>query len=127
MRFLGVDYGEKRIGLALSDEEGRLAFPKEIIINDKNVFEKIRDIIKKEIVGSIVVGESVNARGEPNPIDEKIKSFISGLEKEFGLPVYSEKEFFTSVEARRYMPSPELADASAAALILQRYLDKIKK
>ena len=46
-KFLGIDYGMKRIGLALSDENGTLAFPKEILPNDLNLFKKIGDILKK--------------------------------------------------------------------------------
>ena len=56
MRFLGIDYGTKRIGVAVSDENGMLAFPKEIIQNDKNTFDKLSEIIKKEKTVSVTVG-----------------------------------------------------------------------
>ena len=48
MKFLGIDYGTKRIGLAISDENGILAFPKEILTNDTNTFKKIEEIIAEE-------------------------------------------------------------------------------
>ena len=48
MRFLGIDYGTKRIGLAISDENGKIAFPKEILPNDFHVFDRLGVLIKKE-------------------------------------------------------------------------------
>ena len=48
MKFLGIDYGTKRIGVAISDEEGILAFPKEIVLNDSSSFKRIGEIIKAE-------------------------------------------------------------------------------
>jgi putative Holliday junction resolvase len=144
MKFLGIDYGTKRIGAAISDENQMLAFPKEIVLNDKNVFEKIGEIIKKENVGEIVVGESVDFSGKLNALSGRIEVFILELQEKFNLPVHKQKEFLTSVEARRSKNgkmglSPSQAhskvkqiksgriDASAAALILQRYLDRRKK
>lgn len=122
MKFLGIDYGTKRIGIAVSDERAVLAFPRVILKNDKNIFKNIRQIIAAENPQAIVVGESLNFKGRPNRIAAEIETFILELEK-FNLPTHSEKEFLTSVEARRYSEA-EKADASAAALILQRYLDR---
>ena len=143
-RFLGVDYGTKRIGVAISDENHALAFPKEIIENNSNTFSKLDDIIKKENVGEIVVGESVDFSGKLNALSGRIEVFILELKEKFRLPVHKQKEFLTSVEARRSKNGKKnfsqsqshsklkqrksgRVDASAAALILQRYLDKINK
>ena len=135
-RFLGIDYGIKRIGVAISDENGRLAFPKEIVLNNQNSLTRIGEIIKTENISAIVVGDSVDLMGKENPISKEITSFISKLESDLKLPVYKEKEFLTSVEARgregkeknnaKKIKKTESVkvDASAAALILQRYLDK---
>ena len=141
MRFLGIDFGMKRIGIALSDENRTLAFPKEIVPNDKNKYKKISEIIKTENISEIVMGESVDFSGRLNMLMAHIELFIKELENEFHLPIHTQKEFLTSVEARRSKDgkkdmSPSQAhsklkntkagrvDASAAALILQRYLDK---
>ena len=141
MRFLGIDYGTKRIGVAISDENGSLAFPKEIILNDSNTFKNFGEIIKNEKISEIVVGESVDFSGQLNALSARIEIFISELEKNFKLPIHKQKEFLTSVEARRSTDGKrELnqsqahsklkdkkrgrVDASAAALILQRYLDR---
>lgn len=145
VRFLGIDYGTKRIGVAISDEEGILAFPKEIVLNTKDSFKRLRKIIEEENISDIVVGESVDFSGKLNILSARIEIFISELKEEFKLSVHKQKEFLTSVEARRYQDFGGQAhkaesgnqhsrlkqiksgriDASAAALILQRYLDRI--
>ena|ERR1035437_3095119 len=143
-RFMGIDYGTKRIGVAISDENHTLAFPKEIIPNDANLFKKLNDIIKEENIYHIAVGESVDFSGKLNALSGRIEVFILELSERFHLPIHKQKEFLTSVEARRYKNLGGQArqanahsrlkqiksgrvDASAAALILQRYLDKINK
>ncbi len=140
-KFLGIDFGTKRIGVAVSDERGILAFPKEIILNDSDFFIKIGEIIKQEKIDEIVVGESVDFSGKLNALSARIEIFTLELKEKFGLPVHKQKEFLTSVEARKSGSdkktlSPSQAhskvkqiksgriDASAAALILQRYLDR---
>jgi putative Holliday junction resolvase len=141
MRFLGIDYGTKRIGVAISDENHTLAFPKEIIQNDSKILGKLGEIIKKENVKEIVVGESVDFSGKLNALSGRIEVFILELSERFNLPIHKQKEFLTSVEARRYENLGGQArqanahsrlkqiksgrvDAGAAALILQRYLDR---
>ena len=98
-RFLGIDYGTKRIGVAISDENGTLAFPKEIVPNDLNSFKRISEIINKEKVREIVVGESVDFSGKLNALSGRIEVFILELEEKFKLPIHKQKEFLTSVEA----------------------------
>ena len=141
MKILGIDYGTKRIGLAITDENHRLAFPKEILTNDSSTFKKLGEIIKAEKISEIVIGESVDFSGKLNALSARIEVFILELEERFHLPIHKQKEFLTSVEARkspnaktRLSPSQAHSkvkqiksgriDASAAALILQRYLDK---
>ena len=126
MRFLGIDYGTKRIGLALSDEEANFSFPHDVWANDKSFFQKITDFIKEKSVGAIVIGESLDFKQQNNPIMEDISALKERIEKEMKLPVYLEPEFFTSAEARRLQGKHEKTDASAAAIILQSYLDKKK-
>ena len=129
MKFLGIDYGTKRIGLALSDEDGKLAFPKETLKNDGDALNIIVDLIKVENVGEVVVGDSTDFSGAENKIVVEVETFISQLAGKIIIPIRKQKEFLTSVEARRYGNSKgdmrKSVDAGAAALILQRYLDKI--
>lgn len=144
MRFLGIDYGTKRIGLAISDENNSLAFPKKIVTNDANTLKSFGEIIAKENIGEIVIGESVDFSGKLNVLSARIDVFILELQEKFKLPIHKQKEFLTSVEARKSGNTKKKLsssqahskvkqiksgriDASAAALILQRYLDKINK
>jgi len=139
MRFLGIDYGTKRIGLAISDENKRLAFPNEILLNDFNLFKKIGEVIKRENITEIIVGESTNFKGQPNILSKEIEAFILKMGELFQIPIHKQKEFLTSVEARgregkskndarkNKKPESKKVDSSAAALILQRFLDKRNK
>lgn len=130
---LGIDYGAKRVGVAYSDEMGSLAFPKAILENDKNLIKNILKIVEEEHAGAIVVGESLDLAGKPNQIEGEIKKFIEEIKKYTSVSIHRQKEFLTSVEARKTIISKEKSrkvekrdkkvDASAAALILQRYLD----
>lgn len=136
MRHLGIDYGSKRVGIAISDEKGMMAFPKVILLNNLSLIEAIGVICNDEDVSAIVLGESHDLSGEPNKIMGSIEELKRNLEAELDLPVYFQKEFMTTVEARgrsgkevnsarKVMKENGVpADASAAALILQRYLDK---
>jgi len=136
MRFLGIDYGSKKVGLSLSDDNGRMAFPFKIVPNSLELVDVVHNICGEEEISAIVIGESTDLSGVPNKIMGSIEEFKRNLEAELELPIYFQKEFMTTIEARGRM-GKELnnakkvtkekqiqADASAAALILQRYLDK---
>jgi putative Holliday junction resolvase len=136
MKYLGIDYGTKRIGLATSDTGGSLAFPLTTIKAGPRALGEIVAIIKKEGVEAVVMGESRNFKGEPNAVMENIEQFKKDLEELAGLPVAYEAEFLTSAGAARQFegdfgrkdkPSQEKLDASAAAMILQSFLDRNKK
>ncbi len=124
MRFLGIDYGKKRVGLALSDESGTLAFPYKTLFNSKDLIEEILKIYKKEKVDNIVLGRSQTLKGEDNPIMKDIKIFKEKLENKINTSIYLESEFFTTVEAFKIQGVNNNVDASAAAIILQRFLEK---
>jgi putative Holliday junction resolvase len=118
---IGVDYGRKRVGIAVTDEEDKLAFPLEVVA-EKEALARVRALAQKRGARTVVVGESKNFSGVDNPVMEDIRRFASELQSE-GLTVVLEPEFLTSAAASR-LQSPERLDASAAALILQSYLDK---
>jgi len=136
MRYLGIDYGSKRVGLAISDEGGVLAFPYKILSNNLELVDNIHNICGEEEISAIVLGESHDLSGQPNKIMGSIEEFKRNLETELDLPVFFQKEFMTTIEARgrggkeinnakkTVKIKQERADASAAALILSRYLDK---
>lgn len=136
MKHLGIDYGQKRIGIALSDEAGKVAFPKTVFTGGRETLSKIHKLIKEEGVGAVVLGESRDLSGAPNPVMEDIEQFKTDLAELCGLPVHYEREFFTSAlaarqfapeeKSRKQHPDQAMLDASAAALILQSYLDRNK-
>ncbi len=126
MRVLGIDYGTKKIGLALSDEEGDFAFPYAIVKNDGTFFETLKMICDKEKVKTIVVGYSLSQSGQENDIVEQVRFIVEKIKKECVLPVFMQNELFSSVEAHRYQTKKGDRDDSAAAIILQRFLDSKK-
>lgn len=134
MRYLGIDYGSKKIGLALSDEGGAMGFPHAIIVNTSQVINELCALIAKENVGAVVIGESRDLAGGENPIAENARALGARITERSGTPVFFESEVFTSAQARR-APEKEsksrgakrraAVDASAAALILTSYLSRI--
>ncbi len=130
MRILGIDYGSKRIGIAVSDETAGFAFPKGVLPNDGKIFAGLAKIIHDEGVTSIVLGDPGD-----NKISTDVRKFAKSLEEKFGLSVVMEKEFMTSLHVSQAHGKKPIArqtkkevgpkkDDSAAALILQRYLDR---
>jgi putative holliday junction resolvase len=126
MKYLSIDYGAKKVGIATSDDEGRMAYPCMIAQNDKTLMPDIKEIVRAMGIREIVIGESLDQYGKPNEIMKSIRAFAVKLEDELDLPVHFEKEFMTSLEARRFQ-GKHIVDDSAAALILQRYLDRVNK
>ena len=126
MRYLGIDFGSKRVGLALSDESGSMAFPHKVIDNDGNLLNSVLEIIENEKIESIVIGHSVDNEGKDNPIHTATKEFITDLTLETGLPVHLEEEQFSTQEAIRLQGRNDKTDASAATVILNSYLSKQK-
>ena len=126
MKYLGIDYGQKRIGLAISDETGSFAFPLLVISNSDDIVEEIAKIIKEHMVGEIIVGESKNFDQKENKIMKEIKPFVKKLGQATGLPIHMYPEFLTSEEAKRLQGKNDMHDASAAALILKHFLEAKK-
>lgn len=125
MRYIGIDYGSKRIGIALSDSSGRMAFPHSIVLNRKSAQDEILALIKKESVGAIVTGDSRDKNGLQNLIMLDARPFCDLLAEKAGLPIYYRLEAYTSVQAAHIQGDNAMNDASAAAIILQSYLDGI--
>ncbi len=128
MIYLGIDYGKKYIGLACSDEGGVMAFPMHVLKNNKTVINIIEKICKDKSIDHIILGESVDQQGGQNAIAHDIENFKKVLESTLELPVTYEKEQFTSAHARHGGSEQKgRIDASAAALILQRFLERNNK
>jgi putative Holliday junction resolvase len=124
MRYLGIDFGEKRVGIAISDEDGKIAFPSVVLVNDNSLMKNIVDLCMKNGIEMVVMGESRDYKGQINTIMWKIQGFKKQLET-IGFKVVFEPEFMTSVQASQITGENKMLDASAAAIILQSYLNKI--
>lgn len=122
-RFMGIDYGSKRVGIALSDEGGVIAVPKAVLPNNRFLFGEVKNLCEGHGVEEIVLGESMDFKGNSNPIMKDILLFKGELERDLHLPVHLEPEFMTSHQAAREQGNHALLDASAAAIILQSYLN----
>lgn len=127
MRYAGIDYGTKNIGIAFSDEEGTMGFPHGVLSNDSKLLSQVRTLCAEKEVGMVVIGDSHMHSGALNPVAELARAFGKQFSEESGIPVVYESEAFTTAQARR---SPEGQwekkgkdiDAKAAALILTSYL-----
>ncbi len=124
MRFLGIDFGTRKAGLAISDEEGRMAFPLCVVEVDSSFPSYIRDVVVERGVGAIVIGDSRDFHGEENPLMKSVHAFRRAFEKLSDTPINLEPEVLSSKEAARLQGYVKKLDASAAAIILQSFLDK---
>lgn len=133
-RLLGVDYGSKRVGLAISDPEGRFALPLGVVArkDDRGVARRISEIVLREGVAGLVVGEPRRLDGTRGEAAERAARFARRLETATGLPVALVDESLTSVEAERRLgaagvdaaPESGRVDAVAAQILLQEALDR---
>lgn len=125
-KYLGIDYGEKRVGIAISDDLGKVAFPKVVFENNSELLQKIVDLCKESNINKIVIGESKDYRGEENKINPKIISFKRDLANLIKLPILLEPEFMSSMQVEKTFGKNDMLDASAASIILQTFMDKEK-
>lgn len=132
MRALGIDFGEARIGLAITDPEGRLAVPLETFerSNDRRAVGKIRAVARRENVELLVLGDPVHVDGRDSEMSDRVRRFGAKLGDATGLPVHLVPEALTSVEARRRLEGagvdvrahPERLDAVSAQILLEEFL-----
>ncbi len=131
MKYLGIDFGTKRVGVAVSDDSATLARPVAVFKNDSALYDELNQVIAHEGVGTIVVGNSAG-----NPVQFEIDEFIATITLSTMMPVETMTEAFSSMEAHggkgkermaaranKAPQKPTDLDARAAAVILQRYLD----
>jgi putative Holliday junction resolvase len=134
LRALGIDFGEKRIGLAISDPEGRIALPLTTLErrNDRSAVRQIAEIARSEGVVRLVLGEPVGLDGVRGPAAERVRRFGEKLAEVSGLPLELVGEALTTVEAGERLRQagidprrePGRIDAVAAQILLQEALDR---
>jgi putative Holliday junction resolvase len=124
-KILGIDYGEKRIGLAISDESQ--TFARELdILSPKEFFNQINHLILNHEISLIILGWPLNMSGEETKKTKEVESFKLKVESETGLPVETIDERLTS-QMTEFLPGGNRdKDSLAAQILLQNYLDKNK-
>ena len=122
MRYIGIDFGTKKVGVSVSNEKGTIAFPKIILPNNSQLIPEIKVLIEEYGVECVVIGDSRDIDDTENPLMREAKEFGEDLAA-LNITVAWEREDFTSEVAREVQKNINKTDASAAALILQSYLD----
>jgi putative holliday junction resolvase len=134
MRILSLDWGEVRIGAAISDPDGKIAFPLDHVIQTKQAFEEIKKLIAEKSVAKIVIGNPKNLKGEESASSEKVAGFVQKLIEITNSPIELLDERFTSVQAQKILQEQGISekdqraikDNIAAQIMLQQYLDTKK-
>lgn len=136
MRYLGIDYGEKRIGLAISDPIGIIAGKLKTLenISWNNAIAELQSVINENSVEGIVIGLPKNLKGEETQQTLKVKGFIAFLKEKIKIPVHEWNEMFTSKQSNNILIDADVSrknrkkfvDQLSAVLILQGYLDSLK-
>lgn len=134
-RILGLDYGSKRIGVAVSDPLRIIAKGISVIEQSPSMMEEIRMLVTSYDVGEIVVGMPFTLKGEKRQTAEEVEKFMNRLHEALNIPVVSIDERFTSQLAqetirlmgvkKKQRQVKKTIDMTAAALILQQYLDRL--
>jgi putative Holliday junction resolvase len=133
-RILGIDFGTVRIGLALSDPTGTLASPLPHL--EKKTISQINaaltELVETHEISRVVVGLPRNMDGSYGPAAEKVRDFISKIQGSLSVPIETQDERLTTVQASKQLSQIGLnqkelrkkIDSSSASLILQQYLDR---
>jgi putative Holliday junction resolvase len=122
-KILGIDYGSKRVGLAISDESQTLA--RELAIwSPKEFWEKILDLVEKEQIQRVIIGLPLNMSGQDSDTTMYARQFAEKLKKQTEVAVELMDERLSSVMAAGMPGGHENVDSLAAQIILQNYLDK---
>ena len=135
MNVLGIDHGDKRMGIAASDDLGMLAHPLEFILAApyEAFLTRLKTIMAERQIEQIVVGMPRNMDGSYGPQALKVQDFLAALKKSVVVPIQSWDERLTSVSAMKNLREAGVnakkakvkVDASAAAVMLQAYLDSL--
>jgi len=132
MRYLGIDHGTKRTGLAICDANETIVSPLAVVDNSKAVIDKIRHIAEIEGAEAVVIGLPLNMDGSEGGQVKLVRQFAERLKKAIDKPLYFQDERLSSYGAAEKIAPAELTlkkqrqrlDAIAAAEILQAFLDK---
>lgn len=127
MKYLGIDYGEKKIGLAMADSETKMASPYKILFNNQNIIEDLKNICLNEEIDVIVIGVPKGLQGTKSDQMKNVLDFIAKVKENILLKIIEQDEKLTSSQAGKLLRGTKAKgkdDDVAAMLILQSYLDE---
>ena len=136
MRILALDHGTKRIGVAVSDEMKIIATPLEYILAEPfaDFLARLKEIIREKGVELILIGMPRNMDGSYGPAALRVQEFVAVLKDAVAIPIKTLDERLTTVQAQRFLiqgnvrreKRKEKVDKTAAAILLQSYLDGLQ-
>lgn len=121
-KLLGIDYGDKRIGLAMAETDSLAVAPFKTLINDKKLITNLQKIIQDEDITKVVVGWPVNLKNQKTEQTKKVERFLEIIKKELSVPVVTEDERFTTKIFQKI--KVKNLDALSAMKILESYLSR---
>jgi putative holliday junction resolvase len=132
MRYLAIDYGTKRTGLAICDPSETIVSPLEVVRTDKGLLKKLSELIKEENVGAIVVGLPLNMDDSQGHQTKIVLAFVERIKKSIDIPFFLQDERLSSFAAEEKLTDAgfyghqksKRLDAIAAAEILQTFLNR---
>ncbi len=121
-KILSIDYGLKRVGLAITDQKQKIVFPHSTLIHNKFIIEEIKKLCQREEVEKIIVGLPVGLNSRESEQTVITKKFITLLKENINIPVIEEDERLSSQMAERF--SNKSKDEISAMIILESYLQR---
>jgi len=121
-KILSIDYGLKRIGLAITDQKQKIVFPHSTLIHNKSIIEEIKKLCQREEVKKIIVGLPVGLNSQESEQTLITKKFIALLKENIDIPIIEEDERLSSQMAERF--SHKNKDEISAMIILESYLQR---
>lgn len=133
MRIIGLDLGERRVGVAAADEAVRVAVPVATVPVAGDLLETVLGIVREQEAGEVVIGLPLSLTGAMGPQAQRVMGVVQALQQRLNIPVYTWDERLTTVQAgrrshvsrrrRTRRPASSHRDAAAAAIMLQAFLD----
>lgn len=132
MRILGIDYGQKRIGLAMSDPLKITSQPMPFLPNDKNMWVNLKKFIEENEISEIVIGLPITMKGTDSEMTVEVEKFSKELESIVSIPIILQDERLSTMESEKFLIAANVSrdkrklvrDSIAASLILQSYLER---
>jgi putative Holliday junction resolvase len=132
VRILGIDYGQKRIGMAMSDPLKITSQPMPFLPNDKNMWANLKKFIEENEISEIVIGLPITMKGTDSEMTVEVEKFSKELESIVSMPIILQDERLSTMESEKFLISANVSrdkrklvrDSMAACIILQDYLER---